>query len=358
VQLLVAVPALAAVGTAALHPVPVWTIAGALALLGVGLVADSLRDQVPLGLLQSVAGVLVGVLAMVVALPSDVLTAAVLAVLVLLTAALHWQGWGDQEVWGGLLVPLTVAGFLWVAGEVIGLEESQRGIPILLVVGLLAIVRPRLELEVAAAGAGAAGATAAIGFAGDVSSALAVHLTVAGGLVTASALVNPGRRALGWAGGLLLVLATWVRLADIGVDAPEPYTLPSAIALLVVGLVRLDRGPDVSTWRALGPGLVLATVPSLLWVLVDPVTPRAAWLGAGCLGLVVLGTRLRWSAPVLVGAAVGTLVVQRELVPYAAEVPQWVLIGLAGTVLTVLGVTWERRLRDLHTATAYVGRLR
>ena len=32
--------------------------------------------------------------------------------------------------------------------------------------------------------------------------------------------------------GSLLALATWVRLADLGVHAPEPYTLPSALALL------------------------------------------------------------------------------------------------------------------------------
>ena len=130
--------------------------------------------------------------------------------------------------------------------------------------------------------------------------------------------------------------------------APEPYTLPSAVALLVVGLLRLRRDPAVSTMRALGPGLALATVPSLLWVLEDPLTLRAVLLGAGCLGLVLVGALLRWNAPLLVGATVGTLVVLREVAPYAVEVPQWILIGLAGTLLTVVGVTWERRLRDLQ----------
>jgi hypothetical protein len=85
---------------------------------------------------------------------------------------------------------------------------------------------------------------------------------------------------------------------------------------------------------------------------------RAALLGAACLVLVLAGTRLRWNAPLLVGAVVGGLLVLRELAPYAAATPQWVLIGLAGTVLTVVGVTWERRVRDLHQATAYLGRLR
>ena len=53
-----------------------------------------------------------------------------------------------------------------------------------------------------------------------------------------------------------------------------------------------------------------------------------------------------------------SLVVLRELAPYAVAIPQWVLIGLAGTVLTVVGVTWERRVRDLRAASTYVGRLR
>jgi hypothetical protein len=35
-----------------------------------------------------------------------------------------------------------------------------------------------------------------------------------------------------------------------------------------------------------------------------------------------------------------------------------VLIGAAGAVLIACGITWEARMRDLHQAAAYVGRLR
>ena len=48
----------------------------------------------------------------------------------------------------------------------------------------------------------------------------------------------------------------------------------------------------------------------------------------------------------------------RELAPYAAQTPQWVLIGAAGTVLIGVGITWEARLRDLRQAAGYLGRLR
>ena len=70
---------------------------------------------------------------------------------------------------------------------------------------------------------------------------LAVHLTVAGALVTVTALVHRDHRPLAWLGGLLLASATWVRLYDVGVQAPEAYTLPTAVALLLVGLHRLRR---------------------------------------------------------------------------------------------------------------------
>jgi len=92
-------------------------------------------------------------------------------------------------------------------------------------------------------------------------------------------------------------------------------------------------------------------------VLAEPVTARAVWLGAGCLALVLAGVRLRWSGPLLVGAAAGGLEVVREAT-YATVVPQWVLIALVGTVLTVIGVTWEQRLRDLRLAAGYVRGLR
>ena len=48
------------------------------------------------------------------------------------------------------------------------------------------------------------------------------------------------------------------------------------------------------------------------------------------------------------------MLVLRELAPYAADLPPWVVIGLSGTLLLVVGVTWESRMRDVRTATRYV----
>jgi hypothetical protein len=82
-------------------------------------------------------------------------------------------------------------------------------------------------------------------------------------------------------------------------------------------------------------------------------------LGLGCLALLVLGSRLRWTAPIAFGGAVGTVLVIRLAAPYIGEaVPRWVLIGGAGALLIAMGVTWERRLQDLRHVAGYVRGLR
>ena len=198
----------------------------------------------------------------------------------------------------------------------------------------------------------------AVSSADDALLSASIHLTVAGALLSLVALVHPHRRPVGWAGSAVLTLALWVRLLDLGVLAPEAYTMPPALVLVGVALYRLWRDPASPT-ALLVPGLVLATTPSLLRLLVtDPVSLRALLLGAACLGLVLTGAAMRWSAPLLVGAAVGAALTLLELAPYVVQTPQWVVIGLAGTALTVVGITWERRVVELRRAAGYVGRLR
>ncbi|MET0525094.1 MAG: hypothetical protein ABWZ91_09845 [Nocardioides sp.] len=351
----------------------VWWIA-AVATVGLGGTATLALLPVPLAVpLAALAGVALLLLAaderpvacvvllvvLVAALPSALLTG--VAATLLLGTAVACLGAGralEDRLLGGALVPPAAAVAVWAFAEVSGIDEALRGYPVLVAVGLLALALPRPEVEASAWVTGLVAATVACLAAADPVTTTAIHLTLAGGLVVASSLVHPHRRALGWAGGLLLAAATWVRLADLGVEAPEAYTLPSALALLVVGLDRLRRDPEAATATALTPGLLLATVPSLLWCLDDPVSGRAAWLGVGCVGLLLAGTLLRWHAPLVMGAAVGGVLVVRELAPYAAQVPQWVLIGAAGALLTVVGVTWEHRLAQVRQAAAYLERFR
>ena len=295
----------------------------------------------------------------VAALPSLVLTTVALSLLVIGLATTLARGrFPLAAEAAGLFLPLALGGLIWSLCELAGVDPALRAVPTFAVLGLLALVLARPEVEVAAATASFFAAAVAVPNAADVSVSLAIHLTVAGAIVTTSAILRPSRRLLAWPGGALLATATWVRLYDLGVVDPEPYTLPTAVALVLVGLYRLRTSDDSPTAPTLGPGLALATVPSLLWVLADPVGTRAAVLGVACLVLVLVGVWLRWHAPVVVGAVVGGLVVLRELAPYALETPQWMLIGAAGTVLIACGITWESRMRDLQQAAAYLGRLR
>jgi len=354
-----ALVATSVVGTMALYPVPVWTVAAGLVAIGAALLADAVRRVDQVGAAEAAVSGAALLAALVVALPSAGLTALVAAAGVLAAATARWRAAFPQAAEaGGLLLPLSAGGFTWSVLAAAGAAPEWAGLPVLVVVGLLAIVLPEHEVEIGAGMAAVFAATGAVAAADDTLTSLALYLTAAGTLVTASALIHTDRRVLGWPGGVLLAAATWVRLADLGVEAPEAYTLPSAAALLILGVARLRRDRTAPTARALGPGLVLATVPSLLWTLVEPVSARAVLLGAGCLVLVLVGARLRWSAPLVVGSTVGALLVLRELMPYAAAVPQWVLIGIAGTLLTVVGITWEHRMRDLRYSAGYLRRLR
>ena len=149
-----------------------------------------------------------------------------------------------------------------------------------------------------------------------------------------------------------------MRLSDIGVHQPEAYTLPSALVLLVVGWFHLRGNPEASTLGAWSAGLGLALVPSLLWVLADPVSLRALVLGLVCLGLVLLGTQLRWAAPFVWGAAVGTVLVLRMIAPVALLIGPFLVFAVGGVLLLVVGATWEARLKDAERLRRYVDGLR
>lgn len=351
---------LAALPTLASYDVPLLTVtAGALLLAvaaaGLSLASTSAGHRTGLGIIAFG----VAALAVISALPSAALTALTATAALSLAAVLHLSSRSAAvAALGGAALAPAAAVAIWTGAVAIDADRSWTGVPVLLVVAALAIARPRPEVEMPAAAMACAGLSLAVTGADDAGGALALHLAVAGCLVGVTALVHPTRRPMAWPAAGLLLLASWVALADLAVTAPEPYTLPLALAMLGAGLWQLGRSPRTSTTVALLPGLVLATVPSLLWVLGDPFSVRALVLGAACLALTIAGATLRWSAPLSVGAVVGAIVVVRELAPYAGAWPQWVWIGLAGALLTVVGITWERRLLELRTAIGMLGRLR
>lgn len=360
----------AALATMLLYSLPVWAVlAAGLTVSVAAALPVLLRDDAVSAALTGAP--LLGTV--VLSWYDERLTAVTLLVAVGLVAAVHLRTRRvEVAAASAALLAAGVAGLSWSLGAVLDVAAPATGPAGLVALAALVLARPYLPqavgsrrvdiaLEVAAAFVAVVLAATAIEAApvADRPTWLAVHLTVAGAAVTLLALLRPGRRHLAWLGGLLLAAATWVRLWEVGVTAPEPYTLPSASALLAVGLVSLHRRPSGSTQGALGAGLALALVPSLLWVLAEPTGPRPLLLGLGCLALVVLGAQLRWAAPLAYGAAVGLAVVLREAAPYlGGSVPRWALIGAAGALLIAMGVTWEQRVRNARSMSTYLRALR
>jgi hypothetical protein len=370
----VAVLAGSVVASVALYPVALWAVVALLLVVATACTTWSVGGRIVAPLLP--AGVFLA-LALVVSLHAPWLTAAALLVALALTGLVHLSSRSlVLSASAGAVFAAALAGAAWTGGHLLDADRSWVALAGLVALALLSLAAPyspsrwwvsdtpalcRTGLEVGAAAAALPTAMAGLVLAPDaqVVTWAAVYLTVAGVAVTLMSLLREDRRALGWAGGGLLALASWVRLADIGVHAPEAYTLPSAAALLVVGVLHLRRTPAASTMTALAPGLSLALVPSLLWALTDPTGPRALLLGLGCLGLVLAGVQLRWTAPIALGATVGALLVLRLAAPYVGDaVPRWVLIGGAGVLLIAVGVTWERRLTEARQVMAYVRALR
>lgn len=356
------------------YPVPVWTVLVALIVAAVGLLGWWRAGQSPVPL---VLAAVFAAGAVILGWYDEWLSVAALTAVVLMAGVVHLRArQTDTSAVAGALAMTAVSGSAWTWGALV--EASQpwvavAGLALLSVVVLAlhlypeewwacdASVTARAGVEVGAAVAALPLALAGVLLAAPSTQATwtAVYLTVSGAAVTALALVRADRRQVAWLGGALLALASWVRLWDIGVNEPEPYTLPTALVLLTLGVLHLRRHPEASTLPALGGGLGLALVPSLLWVLADPDGLRALLLGLACLALVVVGLGLRWTAPVAVGALVGGLEVFRLAAPYIGDaVPRWLLIGTAGALLIGMGVTWERRLQEARQVMGYVRGLR
>ncbi|MGZ8737299.1 MAG: SCO7613 C-terminal domain-containing membrane protein [Nocardioides sp.] len=370
----VALLVISAVATLSSYPVPVWTVVVLLLAAAAGFLGWWWVRQSAVQLALS-AVFLAGAVAL--GWYDEWLTVISLAGLLLMAGAVHLRArQTDTSAVAGALAAVALAGSVWTWGALV--EASA---PAVALAGLVLLAAKVLTLSVypdewwgcdapvtARAGVevGAAVAALPLGLAGvllaeadTAATWTAVNLTVAGAAVTALSLIREDRRALAWVGGALLALASWVRLWDIGVREPEAYTLPTALVLLTLGLLHLRRHPDANTMTALAPGLGLALVPSLLWVLADPIELRALLLGVACLGLVLAGVQLRWTAPLTLGALVGGAEVVRLAAPYIGEaVPRWVLIGATGAVLILMGVTWERRLREARQVMGYVRSLR
>ncbi len=161
---------------------------------------------------------------------------------------------------------------------------------------------------------------------------------------------------------LLLLASSWVRLAESHVHSVEPYTVPAAAILLAAGYLRRRTDREAASWPCYGPGLITGLAPTLIQALADPGLVRPALVGVASLLVLIAGIRGRLQASLAVGACVLAIDAIAQLSPALAAaydaVPRWTLIAMAGALLLVLGVTYERRIRDVRALGRKFGELR
>jgi hypothetical protein len=194
------------------------------------------------------------------------------------------------------------------------------------------------------------------------SAARAATVAALWGAAVAARALRPGEAAAGRIGRAVAaagceLLAWWLLLASRQVATIEAYTLPAALAALVIGWWVLRSRPEVGSWIGYGPALAAAAVPSLCLILVDPVPLRRLLFGTAAVAVVVAGARWRLQAPVVVGGAVAALVGLRELGLVWQLVDTWVPLTVAGLLLVGLAATYERRRRDLARLSAALRRM-
>lgn len=355
--------ALVATSTVAHAAAPIALVVGLILAIGVGVAAWSLLARREQWLWLTAA---IMALALWFAASADWFTAITLSVIAGLAGTLALLARSDSlRATGDAILPPALAGALWILADLAGLSAGARALTVIVALSALVIWRPRvagesatvvtvflaLALSTAATTTAASGAQSALTW-------LAINLTVGGALAGVHSLVSASRSHIRWLSGAMILLASWIRLGQVGVTTPEAYTGPAALVLLVVGVLALRRDPRLGTHRALGAGLLLALAPSLLWALADPISLRGLLLGLGCVALVLAGATLSWNAPLVYGAAAGTLLALREAAPWAAQMNPWIITGALGVVLTAFGITWESRVQELRRSQKYLARLR
>ncbi len=181
------------------------------------------------------------------------------------------------------------------------------------------------------------------------------------GIGVAVVATTPARHRWGWVAGVLLTASSWVRLSLADVVAPEAYTVPAGVALLVLGGLRRRRDPAYGSWNAYGSGLSLVLLPSLARAVTDAGDLRPLLLALAAAGVLAVGAARRLQAPLVLGAAVLAVDALVQLAPTLAAVydvvPRWVTIGLLGLALVGAGATYEQRVRDLRRVGRHVARL-
>lgn len=166
-------------------------------------------------------------------------------------------------------------------------------------------------------------------------------------LTTAAAhATRPDRRVIGVAiAGVAALALWWLRLWEADVRVVEAYSLPAAVLAGGAGWWRMRQHPDLGSWPALGPALLVAAVPSTSVAIAESAVLRPLVVLGGAVAVTLAGARWRLRALLAVGSITAVIIAVDQLFPVVARLPRWIGIGTAGIVLLVVGATFERQRR-------------
>lgn len=197
---------------------------------------------------------------------------------------------------------------------------------------------------------------------------IAVVLLSTVSIVAAAHDAPPLGRLVRWTAmgaALVITAAVFVSVARLTGGAPYDADVFSVIvgaALVVGGLIDLGRRPALRSWPALGPGLIVALVPSLLADYGQTTIPRIILLGIAAIAVLLFGVLRKLQAPVIIGAVVLLLHGLAQLWPWISDlysaIPWWLWVGVGGILLIVVAATYEKRIRDARAVARSIRSLR
>lgn len=288
-----------------------------------------------------------------------------------------WMPTGAALAIGGVAVAIIAIGVRLVALAPIadaGLEPDVWFLAAALLVAAVALIALRANAATAPlVGIALATALAGVAFgeawsiaAGDASLQTARAAVTVILLTAASVAASLCRERIGVVPAITgAISVAVVAVAALTVGAADPIeivTVVPALGLLMLGVRRLRTDPAARTWPALGPGLLLATVPSLMLDFGPNELWRIVALGVAAVTLVVIGATRRLQAPLVVGSIVLLIHALAQLWPWVASaydaVPWWLWVGLGGILLIVIAARYEKQLGALRAAYATVAGLR
>lgn len=172
---------------------------------------------------------------------------------------------------------------------------------------------------------------------GATSSALLILGTM--GIVLA---VDQRSFAAGTLGASAATIGLWIRLFLEGATAAEFYVAPVAAALVAYGLLTVV-GRAMPTWWTHGLAAAMIGGTALVERVAGGHGGHALVAGGVATIATLVGARFHMVGPLVVGTVLLGVVAAHESLGYAASVPTWGWLAIAGTTLLGAGVAVERR---------------